>query len=504
MPTVLMLDASYSMSRCNGSDKNTILQLAIQAVHSFLDYLAIHCKLEFVALTVFSSTFKCICNFTRDYASIKEKLNAVEELDKTNIETAFKEVNNLVINEWGINTPCHVVLITDGCAPLYRVGITQFSFPAKLHIICMCRSDDKTFMHSKSIYEELLTRFGSSPTNDLHTMQPDTNASKVNAAFAPIDAHTISEAILHFSEQNYHEHRASLKCGGLSCDVFLFPPPEPYLEVTEYSVKKHYVSRHLEVCGFLSIADVGSPMAISRHLLLPAPVLNMNGNEDGVTERKNDSSNAIEMMQTDDDSSDEGRQPSFCVLLHGALRKESMVALISIADEWFALAYSRADGRKKSGLMLATLKPGTKPLPGLGDLRLLGLEEQAPGMAIRPMEKRSYSQSTVTWIKHSGLQSDIQKLLRHARKLPEKTSHFYKELNRVRRAATSLGFIELLEAMALIFERECASLPDNASPDCALQLTHAAQQLRDPRSRDPSTSIMPVSTKYNLNAKVSC
>lgn len=45
---------------------------------------------------------------------------------------------------------------------------------------------------------------------------------------------------------------------------------------------------------------------------------------------------------------------------------------------------------------------------------------------VKPVEKRSYSQNCVVWIKQAGLQSDIQKVLRHAKKLPEKTQNFYK------------------------------------------------------------------------------
>ena len=65
---------------------------------------------------------------------------------------------------------------------------------------------------------------------------------------------------------------------------------------------------------------------------------------------------------------------------------------------------------------------------------------------------------------HSSLHSDIQKILRNARKLPEKTPHFYKELNRLKRAALALGFTELLEEMASILERECSGLPGTAHP----------------------------------------
>ena len=50
-------------------------------------------------------------------------------------------------------------------------------------------------------------------------------------------------------------------------------------------------------------------------------------------------------------------------------------------------------------------------------------------------------------------------MLRHARKMPEKTPHFYKELNRIRKAALSIGFYELMDGVASIFEKECAILP---------------------------------------------
>nr|CAD7442353.1 unnamed protein product [Timema bartmani] len=70
------------------------------------------------------------------------------------------------------------------------------------------------------------------------------------------------------------------------------------------------------------------------------------------------------------------------------------------------------------------------------------------------------------------------------------------ELNRVRRAAISIGFISLLEGLADIFERECTLLPGAAHPDCALQLTHAAGVLRKPYSRDINFSIAPLRTKF--------
>lgn len=74
---------------------------------------------------------------------------------------------------------------------------------------------------------------------------------------------------------------------------------------------------------------------------------------------------------------------------------------------------------------------------------------------------------------------------------------FQQELNRLRRAAISLGFIELLDGLACIFERECSLLPGGTNPDCALQLTHATNELRKPHTRDMKFSITPMITQFN-------
>lgn len=185
--------------------------------------------------------------------------------------------------------------------------------------------------------------------------------------------------------------------------------------MTDFNCQTHYVSTSIELCGFIPVADVGSPMAISRHLVLTAK------------------ENGVNKLETDamDDESDEGRIPSFCVLLHGALKVENMAALVTVGDNWFGFIFSWADSKKKSNLMLTVLTPGSDAVPWLGDLNHLDVveslaSEQIGSFPVRPSEKRSYSQNGVVWIRQAGLQSDIQKILRHARKLPEKKQQFYK------------------------------------------------------------------------------
>lgn len=73
---------------------------------------------------------------------------------------------------------------------------------------------------------------------------------------------------------------------------------------------------------------------------------------------------------------------------------------------------------------------------------------------------------------------------------------YFQELNRIRKAALSLGFVELLDGLAVIFEREIACLPSTAHIECALQLKHASQEIRKLSNRDLKQSIVPYAAKY--------
>lgn len=162
-------------------------------------------------------------------------------------------------------------------------------------------------------------------------------------------------------------------------------------------------------------------MAVSRHLILPASNTGTN-NKENVN---------LVIMDNEEDPTDDGKIPSFCVLLHGALKVENMAALVTLNDNWFGFVYSWADSKKKSNLMLTVLTPGSDSIPWLGDLNYFHctdntIAEHLSSFPVRPSEKRSYSQNSVVWIRQTGIQSDIQKILRHARKLPEKTQQFYK------------------------------------------------------------------------------
>ncbi|XP_066599693.1 integrator complex subunit 14 [Prorops nasuta] len=504
MPTVIALDVSLSMRRLvaggSNNDNSTNEQftrhhLAVHGINILLQYLQANSKLEFVSLVVFSSFYEVLCSFTRDYDSIRAKLQNIEECDKTCIETALHGVNNVIMAEWGNTTACQIILITDGNTGVGPNSLGEsinsfnlardgnpfplpFPYPGKLSIVCIANAQDLGLAIGLPLYHRLVDLAG----GDSCVLVPE----------GPLSKHSISNCFQKLSETNYVSFQGYLKCGNLGSAIVLSPAPIPYIKKNDFEFQSGLIiSKSIEIFGFISVADVGSPSAISRHLVLPL-----------VSERSQ-SMQGISLDEESDveENTDEDKLPSFCVLLHGALKVENMAALCLLNNEWYGFIYSWADTKKKSNLMLTALEPGLDVVPWLGNFTHLSpLEESNSSnvlnFPVRPAEKRSYTQYAPSWIRQVGLQSDIQKILRHARKLPEKTQNFYKEVNRLRRAASSMGFIELLESLACILERECTILPPNLNPDCTIQMGHVASMIRKPEFLELRYNIPPARTKF--------
>ena len=73
------------------------------------------------------------------------------------------------------------------------------------------------------------------------------------------------------------------------------------------------ISKDITVCGFIDLLDVASPPAVSRHLVLPVP--SSRSDNSGLSELKSEVD-----MEEENSAPEEGKSPSFCVLLHGALK----------------------------------------------------------------------------------------------------------------------------------------------------------------------------------------
>ncbi|KAI2574723.1 INTS14 isoform 11 [Pan troglodytes] len=412
-----------------------------------------------------------------------QPLSNMDDYDKTCLESALVGVCNIVQQEWGGAIPCQVVLVTDGCLGIGRGSLrhslaTQnqrsesnrfplpFPFPSKLYIMCMANLEELQSTDSLECLERLI---------DLNNGE-----GQIFTIDGPLCLKNVQSMFGKLIDLAYTPFHAVLKCGHLTADVQVFPRPEPFVVDEEIDPIPKVINTDLEIVGFIDIADISSPPVLSRHLVLPIALNKGDEVGTGITDDNEDENSANQIA---------GKIPNFCVLLHGSLKVEGMVAIVQLGPEWHGMLYSQADSKKKSNLMMSLFEPGPEPLPWLGKMAQLGPisdakenpygeDDNKSPFPLQPKNKRSYAQNVTVWIKPSGLQTDVQKILRNARKLPEKTQTFYKELNRLRKAALAFGFLDLLKGVADMLERECTLLPETAHPDAAFQLTHAAQQLK--------------------------
>lgn len=484
MPTVVLLDVSLSMMRnVQDSDQqeSTVNRrhLAIRGLYSFFDYLSENCRLEFTALIAFSSLWEIVVRFTRDYDALKEGCLNVDTYDKTFIGNALNGVSNLVIEEWGCSVPVQVILVTDGNLGgattideilTNRLGenaenacTLPLPFPCIMHIVCVAPLEDTSSINLK-LMQDLCDVCGT--------------GGGVFMLDAPASIHSAQEAFNRLTHEHYTSYTGSLTCGHLKSTITLYPPPQQSFKnaaMSSSSVKEDQpFPSEIKICGFLDASDMGNPPCVTRHLVIPT-------------------GSAMNDTKTGTSSGVDGKSPSFCVLLHGSLKVEKMIAFAQLGPNWFGMLYSWADSKKKSNLVLSVFPCGVD-ISWLGNLKRLTPAAEMENNPYKPdsqsgespfpvetSRRRSYhSQASVVWVKSSGLQADIQKLMRYARKLPDKINQFYKELNRIRRAALCYSYFDLLDGIADLLEKEI----DSYNTDATMQLQHAATSMREAGQHD--------------------
>lgn len=511
MPTVILIDVSLSMSRpvitSDTTESHTRFTIATAAINALLDYLSVHAKLEYVSLVSFSSVYEVVVPFTRDFDSIRNKLPHIEEGDKTCIDTALHGIAQLILNEWGYQTPVQIIVVTDGSSGVGSIGRNRIiqalplppPYPARISILPVVSPHDSCLQHAMPLYQKIVDLTNNAPNN--------VGCISRGSIYCPdqLSVPGVIATMNRLCEQQFQEFWCSLKCGQLEARVQLFPPPQT---VTHEGLATNYtLSNQIHVIGFLQQQELGTPIAVSKHLVIPQAHVNGNTTVRENYGSKTPTKEGSGTETVEEDTLDPSKIPNFCVLLHGALKVEGMTAIVLLGTEWWGTlsAWCEATRTRRSCLLLHVLRPGVAAAPWLGPLDQLGPADDSNATAetfpVRSWRSYSGGGANSAWARPHALLADVQKVLRHARKLPDKTQHLYKELNRLRRAAISLGFSELLSSVGAALERERASLPSNAPPECALQLAHAAAALRDHRTvLDIKHTLQPLPANFTVTS----
>lgn len=494
MPILGLVDVSLSMlapmdtgpTQASGGDGSNRRTAAIGGVSAFLDYLDSHNRQEFVSLAAFSDDLD-VTDFTKDYPSLKETLSksgAYEVRSKTSIVEALRGAFYRCVAVWGSNVLCHVVLVTDcsGCNPDFERLINSVALLEGKEIVeksnfWKSSQDDgqsaSISVHTSPVAQEFYQLIGrgaftfhvicvnNSNTTD-HLVQQNVRIYKKlieffdnGGTFRFIEPGTTNPTLTFrkLAEELSANSASTLQCGTFVASIDVVPALKPMRKEDDFDVINSKLGDSITIVGFLRPVELGSPPITSRHLLLAT--------------RK--AANTENVDPTKHKPLDEDKNPNFCVLLHGAMKVEDMAAICEIGQNWYGYIY-HLPVAKKSNLVLHCFEPGINAVPWLGPLNKLNLRPfvGAAGATtakspfpIASKSKPSYAMTNPNWIHSYGLQADVQKVLRYARKLPEKELQFHQELSRVCNEALTLGFTELFTIMARLFEKELVTAGAN-------------------------------------------
>lgn len=320
-------------------------------------------------------------------------------------------MNNILISNWGSQNYCQLIVFSDcgiGLGPTSLHNTIKkfqkirkienenlwlpYPYPSKINIVCLGNTSDPYFVYATKLYQQFFDVTGQK--GQLYIPKCSENFENikkeefdVSSSVSRLSKQSVFDAVVKMCETNYKQFEATFKCGSyfkLECPIFIWPPPLPYSskDVLGCETTK-IISRKIEICGYIKLSDIGSPMSVSRHLILPkaeekTPVIKTEKSSKvkGITTEalttdyekleseirnfysKTDGSASDDDESVANTSASEATRESVCVLLHGALKVESMAALVLLNDDWYGFIFPYADSKKKSNLMLTILPPG--------------------------------------------------------------------------------------------------------------------------------------------------
>jgi len=414
MPTLICVDVSLSMQR--KVEGETLLNLTLSSLKTFMRNIHNQLPHEYISLVEFSDIPTLLVPFTKTTSSLLDKLSDIAPSDRGNIENLMSMCER-ECSQWNIHTPSHIVLVTDSIPRALQETLGLFPLACTVSIIAMkpgldAATKTQAFLTSCNLQGKLYP----GPVLGLDGLE------------------RIFETVL---LDHYNKTEVKLCFGNHQTSLQITPPPDLNLltKISGSDTPPTFPST-LSIHGFLAQSVLHHPPYTSRHFL----------------------------YQTSTKST---KTPDLRVVLHDALKSKELVGLVDIGEGWFGVisAWSQKTETEKvakqSNLCLSIIAPNS--FTWLGDLKYLALSRLLPPNKVQKLPYKepypnSYDNKTgpgMVWAKTSTLQVNIQKVIRYAKKLPEKsTAIFLKELNKVRRSILFYGFNGMLDVVCKLLEKE--------------------------------------------------
>lgn len=418
MPTVIVLDSSLSLCQRTspGSGSGAIavpsptrFQLLVQGASYFLSILEEQQPLESTAVISFSSRSTVVSPFSTDFPALRTALDSIHLQDKTCPSVGLEAAQQLVQECFGGDRSCQLVLLTDGRPnggqPLDTLQLQGL----RVHIIAIGASSEvESTMEG---YRGVVGKTGGS----------------IQTVELPHNSHALKQCFDSLVCSHYGSYSGLLACGNLKCNVSV--QPNPNIELFRIlsnqggNVAGGTFPTVLPITGFLPNKKIPSPPAISRHIILPA-------------------------TSTD---------TTMCLLLNEALKAEKTTAFVMLEPDWFAIISSLYE-KDSSALCLSVFRRDMH-ISWIGELSKLASVRQPNffPLPLRTFHQRSYPSKpsyTIPYVTKDLLQSDLQKIVRYARNLPQKQQILTQECERLRSVAEVYYLPSLKDNIVAILQQE--------------------------------------------------
>ena len=434
MPTLISIDVSLSMEKQVAEE--SLLSHALSSLKTFLGNLQSVVPNEFIEIITFSHTASIVSEFARSSPQLVNSLSNIECQDRTNIREMV-ELCHKECQRWSVLTPTNIILITDKVPGAIREQSFE-GFPHGCHMSLVALTPATDVAHKTQAF------FSSCNLKGKLYPGPVLSKESVDRIFESImlDQYTRQETTLWF--------------GHKSTSVILSPTPdlEHLATLSGKPTPKSFPSS-LHVHGFLPATDLHNPPYLSRHVIYPAGPRS-----------------PVKITS---------KTPDLRVVLNESLRSKDSVGIVEVGMGWFGVISSflpKAERNpKKSNLVFSIIAPNA--FSWLGNMNFLGLKrlvslDRQSNTPYKESFTNSYdnkSGSGMVWIKSSTLKQNVLKVVRYAKRLPDKgTAIFVKELNKVRRSIMFYGFTEMMGMLCELLEREKTEESKEILDKCIAQL----------------------------------